>query len=310
MPPTTRSESRPRPALPPETAPLCADATAVPSRDGCVHERCYTTLLFRPQNQTTMARRSYELDEFMLGLWVRRLRGSTMLPIVVMHANMPSVRARRLLNATANRVQLQRVGLVVVEPPGTFAWYREQYTKLHAWSLPCRQVTYLDYDGIIVRNMDSIFDECGSAPFCAVADTMTPINPKYRGNYFNGGVLVLRPNTSTHERLLSDADVDARGKRARWYAEQGFLNVHYRSWKHLPTAYNVMGASLDRGRPRENWRAHPETDFFVHEKAYKLGPVQRRLLGLGGETFPNVDRKGQLVQPTTSPERVGTRVNE
>ena len=37
--------------------------------------------------------------------------------------------------------------------------------------------------------MDEIFDECGGAPFCAVADTMTPINPKYRGRYLNGGAV-------------------------------------------------------------------------------------------------------------------------
>jgi hypothetical protein len=30
--------------------------------------------------------------------------------------------------------------VLVVNPPGTLPWYKEQYTKLHAWSLPCRQV--------------------------------------------------------------------------------------------------------------------------------------------------------------------------
>ena len=72
------------------------------------------------------------------------------------------------------------------------------------------------------------------------------------------------------------------------------LNTHFRGWRPLPAGYNVMGASLDRGRPQSKWRVHPEHDFFVHEKAYKLGPTQRRLLGLGDEAFPPVDGKGQL----------------
>ena len=123
------------------------------------------------------------------------------------------------MNATALRLQLHRVGLLVVDPPGTLPWYKEQYTKLHAWSLPCRQVAYFDYDGFPLRNMDTIFDECGDAPFCAVADTMTPINPKYRGRYFNGGVLVLRPSATTYAHLLSEADRPSEESgRGEWSA--------------------------------------------------------------------------------------------
>ena len=144
----------------------------------CVHERCYTTLVFR-SNQSASAS---PVQDAMLQLWLRRMRRFTALPIVVMHANVPS--PRRLMNATAHqpvdggllvachgrppwphrkarprsttltiprpprhstptqalRLQLRRVGLLVVNPPGTLPWYKEQYTKLHAWSLPCRQV--------------------------------------------------------------------------------------------------------------------------------------------------------------------------
>jgi hypothetical protein len=148
------------------------------------------------------------------------------------------------------------------------------------------QVAYFDYDGFPLRNMDEIFDECGGAPFCAVADTMTPINPKYRGRYLNGGVLVLRPNVTTYEHLLREAKFDARSRRARWYAEQGFLNTHYRNWSHLPAGYNVMGVSVGRG-------VQPERDYFVHEKFYKLGPRQRRALGLDSEGLVSVDVKGR-----------------
>ena len=246
----------------------------------CVHERCYTTLVFR-SNQSASAS---PVQDAMLQLWLRRMRRFTALPIVVMHANVPS--PRRLMNATALRLQLHRVGLLVVDPPGTLPWYKEQYTKLHAWSLPCRQVAYFDYDGFPLRNMDTIFDECGDAPFCAVADTMTPINPKYRGRYFNGGVLVLRPSAITYAHLLSEAEVDARGRRARWYAEQGFLNTHYRNWSHLPAGYNVMGVSVGQ-------RVQPARDYFVHEKFYKLGPRQRRALDLESEGLVSVDVKGR-----------------
>lgn len=165
----------------------------------------------------------------------------------------------------------------------------------------------LDYDGFPLRNMDSIFDECGDSPFCAVADTMTPINPKYRGQYFNGGVLVLRPNATMYAHLLREAEADASAKRARWYAEQGFLNTHFRaSAKRLPGGYNVMGASLDRGLPQKRWkRVRLERDFFVHEKYYKLSLLQRRLMGLEAEDLPAVDSRGEPL-PTPS-EKARTR---
>ena len=154
------------------------------------------------------------------------------------------------------------------------------HTRMHV------QVAYFDYDGFPLRNMDEIFDACASAPLCAVADTMTPINPKSRGHYFNGGVLVLRPNVTSYEYLLREAEADARGRRARWYAEQGFLNTHYRNWSHLPGGYNVMGVSVGR-------RVQPERDYFVHEKFYKLGPRQRRAFGLDSESLVPVDVKGR-----------------
>lgn len=144
----------------------CSSAAAL----GCVHERCYTTLVFR-SNQSVSAS---PVQDAMLQLWLRRMRRFTALPIVIMHANVPS--PRRLMNATAHqpvesavlvahlspwplrpalqlratptqtlRIQLHRVGLLIVDPPGTLPWYREQYTKLHAWSLPCRQVARLGH---------------------------------------------------------------------------------------------------------------------------------------------------------------------
>ena len=74
----------------------------------------------------------------------------------------------------------------------------------------------LDYDGFALRNMDSVFDACGASTFCAVPDTMTPINPKVRGTYFNGGALILRPNRTTYEHLLRGAEADVQPSAHKW----------------------------------------------------------------------------------------------
>ena len=76
-----------------------------------------------------MLRKSFEVERHMIRAWAARLRRFTSLPIVVMHA-FPTAEAEALLDASRLRLQLQRIDLVVVDPPGTPPW-----CKPHA-SLP------------------------------------------------------------------------------------------------------------------------------------------------------------------------------
>lgn len=141
-----------------------------------------------------------------------------------------------------------------------------------------------------LRTPDGIFAECGARPFCAVADTSSPLvgraMKRLRGSLFNGGVLVLRPDAATHARLLCGAREDALRPRARWFAEQGFLNAAFSNWTRLPPGYNRQGAWFERKKNRSEWRADPERDVFVHEKLWRLSPVQRSAFGLEGVALP------------------------
>ena len=93
-------------------------------------------------------------------------------------------------------------------------------------------------------------------------------------------MLLLRPNRSVYLRLLDEAARDAQRKAARWYAEQGFLNAVFASWRRLPAGYNVQGATL--GRP-----VREASDFFVHEKVALLGPrLRARLRAVGVDEPP------------------------
>ena len=79
------------------TRAAMAAACSSSAAPGCVHERCYTTLVFRSNQSVSTS----PVQDAMLQLWLRRMRRFTALPIVVMHANVPS--PRRLMNATAHR---------------------------------------------------------------------------------------------------------------------------------------------------------------------------------------------------------------
>ena len=91
----------------PPMSAACSSAAA----PGCVHERCYTTLVFRSNESASAS----PVQDAMLTLWLRRMRRFTALPIVVMHANVPS--PRRLMNATARPPVESAVLVALACPP-------------------------------------------------------------------------------------------------------------------------------------------------------------------------------------------------
>jgi hypothetical protein len=73
--------------------------------------------------------------------------------------------------------------------------WRQQFTKLHLFSLASyTQVMYLDSDTVVKGSLDSAW-RC-DAPLCAAPDVFHPV-------FFNCGVLVLTPNTTELQLLLS-----------------------------------------------------------------------------------------------------------
>ena len=197
--------------------------------------RCFATLLYKDSN-VTWQRRAFEEDEAMIRLWAQRLLNVTALPVFVMHYG---VNASAILDSVDVNRRLHYVSVSAVL--GAYwsqqPWYRHVHTKLHAWNLPCETVAFMDYDGVILRNLDSVFDTCGVSALCAVQDVVTP---KKKGQRLpNAGLLVLRPDRTTHSCLVDAATRDGRCGLQRVLAEQGFLNYHFQRWKGLPEAYNV-----------------------------------------------------------------------
>lgn len=105
------------------------------------------------------------------------------------------------------------------------------HTKLHAWALPCDQVAYFDYDGVMLNEPDRVFDDCGGHPMCATQDHVTVKRAGLR--LPNGGLLVLRPNHTLHKQLVADAEEESRTKVKRFHIEQGFLNSKFPEWHEL-----------------------------------------------------------------------------
>ena len=103
---------------------------------------------------------------------------------------------------------------------------RATFTKIHLWrQLRFRKIVYLDADVVVLRAPDELFDL--QERFAAAPDVGWP-------DCFNSGVLVLTPNMADFHSLsaLAQRGVSFDG------ADQGLLNMHFKTFHRLSFCYN------------------------------------------------------------------------
>ena len=232
----------------------------LPAAKVAQHRQCYATLLYQDLN-TTLKRRPWEYDIGMARLWASRMLNATRVPIFVMHAVVdPRAVLGPLLDcrsdARGGQIHLREVPLILGPTRLDWLHYRYQYTKLHAWALPCQQVVYLDYDLVPLRSPDSLFELCGSRALCGTQDVTTPKSKNFR--VINGGLLVLRPNRTLYRTLVRKAAWEVRRHVVRLLVEQGFLKYHGPPWHELPPGYN-----LPQYYGWDFWPRAPEADAIA-----------------------------------------------
>jgi hypothetical protein len=117
------------------------------------------------------------------------------------------------------------------------------FTKLHAWNLTqYAQVAFYDSDHVFLGDPSAAFDECGEALFCATGDT--GIKDFYHrpdvineATYFNAGFMLLRPNATAMEWLMSMRHL---GEGTPFVDQDMLNNVFSGKWKRLDERYNRM----------------------------------------------------------------------
>jgi glycogenin glucosyltransferase len=177
----------------------------------------------------------------------------------------------------------------LIPPPhnGKGIGYRfgDQYTKLHLWSLDAllgvNRVVYLDADTLVRRNFDELFDL--PFPFAAVPDVYEKWGFKL---VFNAGVLVLHPNHTTYESVLSQI---AEARYPPGEAEQAFLNLYFGAdVVRLPYLYNANLAI--RERSPSLWEAMRDEIRIVHYTSPKPFPKDGKNMVDGAALERSVDK--------------------
>lgn len=163
--------------------------------------------------------------------------------------------------------------------------FGDQYTKLHLWSLDTllgvNRVVYLDADTLVRRNFDELFDL--PFPFAAVPDVYSHLGFKLN---FNAGVLVLHPNHTTYESVLSQI---AEARYPPGEAEQAFLNLYFGAdVVRLPYLYNANLAI--RERSPSLWEAMRDEMRIVHYTFPKPFPMYGKNIVDGVALQRSVDK--------------------
>lgn len=142
---------------------------------------------------------------------------------------------------TMEKFQIVSKQVQTITIPDISHKYSKMLTKLHLWNLlEYDQLMYYDVDFIFQGNPMKAFDDCGqTTPLCAVLDQGIRQMKNYENkrSYFNAGFLILKPDVSIYQQLLSQQS-DAYGA---FFVEQDLLNNYFQfKWKMLDIRYNLM----------------------------------------------------------------------
>ncbi|KAJ6484824.1 glycosyltransferase family 8 protein [Mycena sanguinolenta] len=140
----------------------------------------------------------------------------------------------------ARAVGWEPYSVTLIPPPhggkDVYSGYKEQYTKLHIWTLDKKGVdsaVYIDADTLVLRNFDELFD----MPFNFAAAPDVRLGRRGFDITFNAGVLAFRPSSAVYEDMRRKIQI---AEYPLQEAEQAFLNLYFGSTAlRLPYAYNA-----------------------------------------------------------------------
>lgn len=165
----------------------------------------------------------------------------------------------------------------------------DNFAKLRLWEMAhYDNVTFLDADTIVLRNIDRLFDY---PEFCAAPNVYESVADFHR---LNSGVFSAKPSTETFAKMMEALDKpDAFWRRT----DQTFLETFFPDWHGLPVTFNMLQYVWFNMPALWNWRSVKVVHYQYekpwqkdHPKAEKLQPlIDLWWAYRSGENMPVID---------------------
>lgn len=180
--------------------------------------------------------------------------------------------------------------------------YADVWSKLGVWNFTeFNRIVFLDADMLVIKNMDELFTMglpdgwlaachgCRCNPHNVASypstwcpgkcfynwcedDEMTANPPVSLDKYLNGGLLVLKPDKSVYQDMLTQL-ADITNLSDYFFAEQDFLNDFFRDrWIPLHYGYNAL-KTLMYQHPKMWNMEKVKNIHYIFEKPWARAPV-------------------------------------
>lgn len=145
-------------------------------------------------------------------------------------------------------------------------WCDNCYNKIYLWKQEFDKIIYLDSDAVVLKDIDHLFElkedftACGTFQTKYCPQTKRLIGADWADNYFNGGVLVLKPSMDVYQELFIMKDTLETPKDP---SDQGLLNHYFKGrWGKLKPFYNFpkRAFEVDPGC----WERYKDKIFILH----------------------------------------------
>ena len=132
------------------------------------------------------------------------------------------------VNSTWRRILKQWWRVEEVDEAKPRKHYRRSWIKLWLWGFEeYEKIVYLDTDTLVFANIEKLFKE---KELSCVYDSASP-------QICNTGVLVLKPNIETMQKMFSLSKID---QMILPPGDQGFINAFFKEFNPLPAEYNAL----------------------------------------------------------------------
>jgi len=212
--------------------------------------------------------------EFLPGVicLIKSIRRFSQIPIEIMSIDLNEEEIESIYSAGGIVREIPRITSIFAEIRSFHIrkdFSQNCFCKLNMWGMDYDKIVYLDSDTVVIQNIDELFDvphffsACPSIITAYNAKTMEVVESHHCSDFFNAGVLVLKPDKTVYLDMMRKKDVI---KNDADLSDQGFLNSYFKNKVNILSAfYNATKRAHDT--MSDWWKMNEDKIKVIHYTA-------------------------------------------